>query len=74
MLLWGERDAIIPVSHATATHERMPGSRLEVFPMSGHFPQLDQPEHFIDVLTDFIESTEPASLDAKHWRELLETG
>src|SRR5438132_562669 len=73
MLLWGKRDPIIPVSHATATHERMPGCRLEVFPKSGHFPQLDEPKRFIEVLTDFLESTEPASLDAEHWRELLKT-
>jgi pimeloyl-ACP methyl ester carboxylesterase len=73
MLLWGERDTIIPISHGMATHERMPRSRLEMFPRSGHFPQLDEPERFIDVLADFIDSTEPARLDAEDWRELLKT-
>jgi pimeloyl-ACP methyl ester carboxylesterase len=73
MLLWGERDTVIPISHGTATHERMPGSRLETFPRSGHFPQLDEPERVIDVLADFIDSTEPAHLDAEDWRELLKT-
>ena len=61
LLIWGERDSIIPVSHGHATHERMPNSRLEVFPHSGHFPQLDEPERFLDVLIQFIDSTEPAS-------------
>ncbi|HEY5195061.1 MAG TPA: alpha/beta hydrolase [Solirubrobacteraceae bacterium] len=61
LLIWGERDSIIPVSHGRATHERMPNSRLEVFPHSGHFPQLDEPERFLDVLVQFIDSTEPAS-------------
>lgn len=74
LLLWGERDTIIPVSHGQAAHEHMPGSRLELFPNSAHFPQLDEPERFIDVLTDFIESTEAAHLDAEGWRELLKTG
>jgi pimeloyl-ACP methyl ester carboxylesterase len=32
---------------------------LEVFPHSGHFPQLDEPERFLDVLIEFIDSTEP---------------
>jgi pimeloyl-ACP methyl ester carboxylesterase len=59
LLIWGERDSIIPVSHGHATHERMPNSRLEVFPHSGHFPQLDEPERFLDVLIEFIDSTEP---------------
>jgi pimeloyl-ACP methyl ester carboxylesterase len=71
LLLWGERDSIIPVSHARATHEKVPGSRLEVFERSGHFPQLDEPERFIDVLVDFMESTQPATLDASGWSALL---
>jgi pimeloyl-ACP methyl ester carboxylesterase len=35
--------------------------RLEVFPRSGHFPQLDEPERFLDVLVEFIDSTQPAA-------------
>jgi pimeloyl-ACP methyl ester carboxylesterase len=64
LLIWGERDSIIPVSHGHATHERMPNSRLEVFARSGHFPQLDEPERFLDVLVEFMDSTEPAAPDA----------
>ena len=71
LLIWGERDSIIPVSHGHATHERMPNSRLEVFPHSGHFPQLDEPERFLDVLVQFIDSTEPAALDPEGWVERL---
>jgi pimeloyl-ACP methyl ester carboxylesterase len=71
LLAWGELDPIIPVSHGFATHERVPGSRLELFRHSGHFPQLDEPERFLDVLVDFIDSTEPAVLGAERWRELL---
>jgi pimeloyl-ACP methyl ester carboxylesterase len=61
LLIWGERDSIIPVSHGHTTHEAMPNSRLEVFGRSGHFPQLDEPERFLDVLIGFIDSTEPAA-------------
>jgi pimeloyl-ACP methyl ester carboxylesterase len=71
LLLWGERDSIIPVAHGRATHEQVPGSRLEVFAGSGHFPQLDEPERFIEVLVDFMESTVPAKLDAQLWSSLL---
>jgi pimeloyl-ACP methyl ester carboxylesterase len=74
LLMWGEQDSLIPVAHGRATHEQLPGSRLEVFAHSGHFPQLDEPERFIDVLIDFIDSTEPAVLDADGWRELLKAG
>jgi pimeloyl-ACP methyl ester carboxylesterase len=72
LLAWGERDSIIPVSHGHATHKQVPGSRLEIFGDSGHFPQLDEPQRFLDVLIDFIDSTEPAALETDLWRELLE--
>jgi pimeloyl-ACP methyl ester carboxylesterase len=71
LLIWGERDSIIPVSHGRAAHDQMPGSRLEVFSGSGHFPQLDEPERFIEVLVDFMESTAPAELDAERWSSML---
>jgi pimeloyl-ACP methyl ester carboxylesterase len=71
LLVWGERDAIIPVSHGRAAQEHVPGSSLAIFQESGHFPQLDEPERFIDVLVDFVDSTEPAALDTSRWRELL---
>ncbi len=62
LLIWGEHDSIIPVSHGHTTHELVPNSRLEVFRHSGHFPQLDEPERFLHVLIDFIDSTKPASV------------
>jgi pimeloyl-ACP methyl ester carboxylesterase len=74
LVMWGEHDSLIPVAHAHETHELLPSSRLEVFPESGHFPQLDEPERFIDLLGAFIDSTEPAKLDPEGWRELLKAG
>jgi pimeloyl-ACP methyl ester carboxylesterase len=74
LLIWGEHDSIIPVAHGRAAHEQVPGSRLEVFADSGHFPQLDEPEKLRDMLSDFIDSTEPATIDAARWRELLKDG
>jgi pimeloyl-ACP methyl ester carboxylesterase len=59
-LIWGDRDSIIPVSHGRAAHEALPGSRLEVFERSGHFPQLDEPERFLEVVLDFVAETKPA--------------
>ena len=61
LLIWGEHDSIIPVSHGRAANAQLPASRLEVLDRSGHFPQLDEPECFLEVLLDFIEETEPAA-------------
>ena len=63
LIVWGARDRIIPVGHGRRAHQLIPGSRLEVFEASGHFPHLDQPERFVEVLDDWISSTEPAAPD-----------
>jgi pimeloyl-ACP methyl ester carboxylesterase len=62
LIVWGERDRIIPVSHAHLAHEAMKGSRLEVLPGVGHYPQAEAPARFLQVLLAFLADT-PASLD-----------
>ena len=57
------------MSHAGVAHRGMPGSRLEIFEGSGHFPQLDDPLRFARLLSDFIETTEPAQLTADSLRD-----
>lgn len=74
LLVWGERDPIIPVEHARTAHRLVPRSRLELFPNAGHFPHLDDPLRFVRVLIDFIENSEPAQTDAGRWSELMRKG
>jgi pimeloyl-ACP methyl ester carboxylesterase len=65
LIVWGENDPIIPVSHGRAAHEAMPGSRLEILPGVGHFPQVEDPRRFAEVVLAFVEGTEPARLGAE---------
>ena len=74
MLVWGDEDPIIPVEHARAAHELVRSSRLEVFEGAGHFPHMDDPQRFLDVLLDFIDSTEPAKVDPEAWRKMVKAG
>ncbi|MBA2281614.1 MAG: alpha/beta fold hydrolase [Acidimicrobiia bacterium] len=74
LILWGERDRIIPVHHAQAAHEAIPGSRLVLFEESGHFPHAEEPYRFVDEVVAFIESTDPMQLDEPAWRALLAAG
>jgi pimeloyl-ACP methyl ester carboxylesterase len=67
LIVWGEKDSIIPVEHGNAAHEAMPGSRFEVFPEAGHMPHDADPERFASLLIDFCRSTEPARLTYDHW-------
>jgi len=73
-LIWGGADSVIPVSHAQLAHAAMPGSQLEIFDGSGHFPFHDDPDRFVEVLEQFICSTEPAVYDQDYLRGLLRTG
>jgi pimeloyl-ACP methyl ester carboxylesterase len=72
LIVWGERDPMIPVAHGREAHALMPGSRLEVFPRAGHFPFNDDPDRFVRVLRDFIDTTEPARFDERDVRALLQ--
>ncbi|AKS34737.1 alpha/beta fold hydrolase [Mycolicibacterium goodii] len=73
-LIWGESDSVIPVGHAEMAHAAMPGSRLEIFEGSGHFPFHDDPDRFVEVVERFIDSTEPAVYDQDLLRSLLRNG
>jgi len=74
LLIWGRRDAIIPLGHGRLAHAAMPGSRLEIFDEAGHFPHHFAPERFSEVVVDFMSHTEPAHYDPEAWRVRLRNG
>lgn len=53
LLVWGDKDRMIPLSHAREAVEQLPDARLVVFEGAGHFPHLDQPERFADLMRGF---------------------
>jgi pimeloyl-ACP methyl ester carboxylesterase len=71
LIIWGDRDHIIPVAQSHATHLAIPGSRLEVFGGAGHFPHCEQPDHFVDVLVEFMNTTSPPAPSASEWRDRM---
>jgi pimeloyl-ACP methyl ester carboxylesterase len=74
LLVWGDRDGVIPVSHAHRAHAAMPSSRLELFAGAGHFPHHADPHRFTALVGEFVATTEAATYDAVRWRELLQRG
>ena len=54
LIVWGTQDRMIPAWHATTASRPSPGSRVELFEGAGHFPHLDEPERFAQLLGDFI--------------------
>jgi pimeloyl-ACP methyl ester carboxylesterase len=71
LLIWGERDRMIPATHGREAHEAMPGSRLIVYDDAGHFPHCDRPVQFAADLLQFIAETSPAVVDEAAVRSLM---
>ncbi|TVR25965.1 MAG: alpha/beta fold hydrolase [Ilumatobacter sp.] len=71
LIVWGEIDPIIPVSHGRAAHEEIAGSRLELLEGVGHFPHTEAPEQFLEVLVDFLATTEPAATSGPSLQDVL---
>jgi pimeloyl-ACP methyl ester carboxylesterase len=57
LVVWGTNDMVIPADHAKRAAELAPSCRVEMFDGAGHFPHLDQPDLFADVLRDFMATT-----------------
>jgi pimeloyl-ACP methyl ester carboxylesterase len=74
LILWGERDPVIPVGHGRRAHAAMPGSRLVVLPAVAHFPPLETPDAVVAELRDFLATTEPAELDPTRLARLVREG
>ena len=74
LIIWGDRDPIIPVEHGRRAHVEIPHSRFVEIPDARHWPQLDQPRLVCKELTDFISSTEPFRFDLDLMREQLRQG
>lgn len=56
LLVGGEHDVATPPQQSRWLHQQIPGSRLEIIPGAGHLSNIDQPEAFERVLTDFISA------------------
>jgi alpha/beta hydrolase fold len=73
LIVWGDRDPIIPADHGRVAHEAMPGSRFEVLDDVGHFPQLERPLEFSRLMKEFVRGTDPARVTLASMRETLRT-
>nr|PZN30478.1 MAG: alpha/beta hydrolase [Chloroflexota bacterium] len=60
LLVWGERDRLVPVEVGRRLQEALPGSRLEIIARAGHNPMWDRPEEFNRLVLEFLSA--PAGL------------
>ncbi len=55
LLLWGERDAMIPIQNAQDYLALMPQAQLEVMKNMGHLPQEEDPQRSLPYLVHFLK-------------------
>src|SRR5665213_1264821 len=74
LIVWGDHDRIIPLHHAYLAHEAIPNSRLEVMEGVGHYPHVEEPVRFVEILRDFLRTTEPSRFNPEEQLDLLRQG
>lgn len=57
LLVWGDRDALVPVALAEEWQAALPSSRLAVIPGVGHVPMVTRPREFSELLLEFLDET-----------------
>ena len=54
LIVWGDRDYLLPVQQAHAAVKRLPRGQLSVFPECGHLPHIEHPDRFATVLGTWL--------------------
>lgn len=53
LVVWGDRDLILPAAHLEAARTLLPHARVHLFRKTGHMPQVERAEELSELLVDF---------------------
>jgi pimeloyl-ACP methyl ester carboxylesterase len=54
LVLWGEADQFTKVSMGQALAKMMPNAEFKLFAGAGHMPQIEKPQEFVYVVSEFL--------------------
>ncbi len=54
LVIWGEEDTLIPVSHAQYFKRDIPGAEVQIIAEAGHLPHEEHPDVVNKLISDFI--------------------
>ena len=54
LVVWGERDPLVPARGAAALGDRIPGARVHLMPRTGHVPMVEAPGEFARVVGEHL--------------------
>lgn len=58
LIIWGEKDRIVPLGGGTRLHREIRGSRLEIIPDCGHNPHEECPSDTARFINEFLEESD----------------
>ena len=58
LVVWGERDRVIPAAHAEHARAAIADVEVEIIPDAGHTPHVEQPVAFTAILARFLADGE----------------
>ena len=64
LVVWGEKDMLVPVADAHEYERLIPGARAVVFDDTGHIPMAERPNTFNDCVLEFLD--EPRGQQSDH--------
>ena len=62
LVVWGESDRVIDPEYGRAYAQSFPNARFELIPEAGHLPQIEQPEHLLNLVRKFAISIRATSV------------
>jgi 2-hydroxymuconate-semialdehyde hydrolase len=54
LIVWGERDLILPATHLAAARAAFPHAKTHLFADTGHMPQIERADGFADLARQFL--------------------
>jgi pimeloyl-ACP methyl ester carboxylesterase len=54
LIVWGRQDALVPVNCGELFQQNIRGSRLVIMEQCGHVPQLERPQEFVNIVSEFL--------------------
>jgi pimeloyl-ACP methyl ester carboxylesterase len=55
LIVWGERDGVVPLSHGRAYQVGIAAAELVVMPTCGHLPHVEQPQALATTVLNFLD-------------------
>jgi pimeloyl-ACP methyl ester carboxylesterase len=53
LVVWGDKDLVLPHAHLDAARQRLPHARFHLFPDTGHLPQIERAEELAGLMRQF---------------------